>query len=384
MENQQIQLIKKQESFDLIITDELESKIRFLCSRLPRNEYSGTLFYSVEGSFKHKDLKIIAKDFFLQDVGEATFTEFQNNVELAGYIAAHELWDCYIGLLHSHNVMSTGFSGTDINTLRSEGNDNNHFLSLIVNNAGNYTAYITKKVTSEFTGDLKESYNSFNDEHVEMTPSSFERRETYIEYYPLNIIMPEAAPKSELELRLEEVKANANSYINRKCSSVTEYPYKVSTSIDKIVSINKSKETPKEASLFSEKEMGNTKTLEEEVIDYDSTYMNPTIINNSIKQIITGDIFAPYKQNLDIDKWANNMENLYNKRFGNPENENFKYWVDSMLDFLCGEVNEETIAENGEDYMWAVWAYKVIVKLEEFPQNKYLEVFINSLNRWLI
>ena len=280
--------------------------------------------------------------------------------------------------------MATGFSGTDINTLRSEGDDNNHFLSLIVNNAGNYTACITKKVTSEFTGDLKESYNSFNDEYIETTPSSFVRRETYIEYYSLNIIMPEAAPKSELELRLEEVKANANSYINRKYSSAPEYPYKVSTSIDKIVSINKSKETPKEASLFSEKEMGNTKTLEEEVIDYDSTYMNPTIINNSIKQIITGDIFAPYKQNLDIDKWANNMENLYNKRFGNPENENFKYWVDSLLDFLCGEVNEETIAENGEDYMWAVWAYKVIVKLEEFPKNKYLEVFINSLNRWLI
>lgn len=100
MENQQIQLIKKQESFDLFITDELESKIRFLCSRLPRNEYSGTLFYSVEGSFKDKDLKIIAKDFFLQDIGDATFTEFQNNVELAGYIADHELWDCYIGLMH--------------------------------------------------------------------------------------------------------------------------------------------------------------------------------------------------------------------------------------------------------------------------------------------
>lgn len=106
MENPQIQLIKRQESYDIVITDELERKIRFLCDKLPGNEYSGTLFYTIEGSFKDKDLKITAKDFFLQDVGEAAYTEFQNDVELAGYMASHELWDCYTGLMHSHNRMA--------------------------------------------------------------------------------------------------------------------------------------------------------------------------------------------------------------------------------------------------------------------------------------
>lgn len=100
MENQQIQLVKRQESFDIIITEELEKKIRFLCNKLPGNEYSGTLFYTIEGSFKDNNLKIIAKDFFLQDVGEPAYTEFKNDVNLAGYIAAHELWDCYMGLMH--------------------------------------------------------------------------------------------------------------------------------------------------------------------------------------------------------------------------------------------------------------------------------------------
>ena len=100
MENPQISLIKRPESYDLVITEELEKKIRFLCDKLPKNEYSGTLFYSVEGSFREKDLKIIAKDFFLQDVGEATYTEFQNDTDLANYMATHELWDCYTGLMH--------------------------------------------------------------------------------------------------------------------------------------------------------------------------------------------------------------------------------------------------------------------------------------------
>lgn len=100
MENQQITLVKRQESFDMIITEELEQQIRFLCEKLPNNEYSGTLFYKVEGSFKDGDLKIIGVNFFLQDVGEAAYTEFQNDVELAAYMATHELWDCYTGLMH--------------------------------------------------------------------------------------------------------------------------------------------------------------------------------------------------------------------------------------------------------------------------------------------
>ena len=40
----------------------------------------------------------------------------------------------------------TFFSGTDKATLQSEGSDMNHFVSLIVNNAGKYTAGVTRKV----------------------------------------------------------------------------------------------------------------------------------------------------------------------------------------------------------------------------------------------
>ena len=42
--------------------------------------------------------------------------------------------------------MPTFISGTDLSTLQEEGSDMNNFLSLIVNNAGQYTAAITRKV----------------------------------------------------------------------------------------------------------------------------------------------------------------------------------------------------------------------------------------------
>ena len=398
MENPQIQLIKRQESYDIVITDELERKIRFLCDRLPGNEYSGTLFYTIEGSFKDKNLRIIAKDFFLQDVGEAAYTEFQNDVELAGYMASHELWDCYTGLMHSHQNFSAFFSGTDIATLKDEGKDTNHFVSLIINNAGKYCAAITRKVSSKVSGTKVIAYNSFDDVHVEEASMEFTRDESYIEYYPLNVIMPEAVPKSELELRLEEVRKNARSFINRKYSSNVYTPFNnpntiplgAISSIDKVkASDSESKEGKgKQLQLFTDKEMGKEVEVEEaeEVVDipYDKVHINPNIVFDSVTQIITGDLFSIYKQNIDINKWATNMESLYTKRFGSPENEDFAYWVDSLLDFLVGEVNDNKLIENGEDYMWAIWAYDVMVELEKFPKNKYLEVFSKALERWLI
>ena len=99
-QKESITLTKSSKSFKLTVTRNLEKQIRFLCEKLPRNEWSGTLFYTVEGSFKDNNIHVICKDFFLQDVGAATYTEFKNDTELAAYMADHELWDCYTGLMH--------------------------------------------------------------------------------------------------------------------------------------------------------------------------------------------------------------------------------------------------------------------------------------------
>lgn len=101
-----IELVKRPERFKLVVTENLERIIRHICARFPRNEWSGTLFYTVEGNFEDRSLTIYAKDFYVQDKGEATYTEFQNDVSLAGYMVDHELWECYTGLCHSHNVMA--------------------------------------------------------------------------------------------------------------------------------------------------------------------------------------------------------------------------------------------------------------------------------------
>ena len=101
-----IPLIKKEKRFKLIISKELEDMIRFLCNKLPNKEYSGTLFYSIEGGFDDENLVITAKDFYLQDIGSATFTQFNNDASLVTYMVEHNLLSDFQGLLHSHNTMA--------------------------------------------------------------------------------------------------------------------------------------------------------------------------------------------------------------------------------------------------------------------------------------
>lgn len=159
--NSQIKLVKDEVKYKLTVTKSLEDKIRYLCAMFNDREYSGALFYKVEGSFNDNSLNVVCVDFCLCDIGTSTYTEFETKPEVISYMCDNDLLDCYIGLLHSHNRMSTFMSGTDTDTLKSEGMTMPHFVSLIVNNKGEYTAAITSRITRWFRGTVDESVDAF-------------------------------------------------------------------------------------------------------------------------------------------------------------------------------------------------------------------------------
>jgi proteasome lid subunit RPN8/RPN11 len=136
----------KPNNYKLIITKTLEEKIRLMCSKSWDTEWSGILFYKVEGDFSSDDLKITCLDCKILDIGTLGATEFEIDESVCAYMTHNNLCDCYMGLIHSHNNLATFFSKTDLDTLASEGQDTNNFVSLIVNNKGEYTAAITRKV----------------------------------------------------------------------------------------------------------------------------------------------------------------------------------------------------------------------------------------------
>lgn len=94
----------------IVIPSNVEYIIRKFCAKAPDNEWSGTLFYQVEGNF-NEGLRIICKDFLLMDLGSAAFTEFDEDGTAIDYMVQHpELLDCQMGLLHSHDRMAKIFA----------------------------------------------------------------------------------------------------------------------------------------------------------------------------------------------------------------------------------------------------------------------------------
>lgn len=165
---EKLKIIHQNQKFPLKISEKLEKKIRVLCDKFPKTEWSGQLFYTFTGSFEKGDIAFVAEDLLFMDTGCSTATEFYlDECNAAAYMADHELWNCQMGLIHSHNMMAAFFSGQDDSMLLQEGNSRNHFLSLVVNNEGKYVARVTVKEITEFTIKTTKKYKTFGDETVE-------------------------------------------------------------------------------------------------------------------------------------------------------------------------------------------------------------------------
>lgn len=163
-----MRIVHQNQRFPLKISEKLEKKIRVLCDKFPKTEWSGQLFYTFTGSFEKGDIAFVAEDLLFMDTGCGTATEFYlDECNAAAYMADHELWHCQMGLIHSHNMMAAFFSGQDDSMLLQEGNARNHFLSLVVNNEGKYVARVTAKEVTEYTIKTTKKYKTFGDESVE-------------------------------------------------------------------------------------------------------------------------------------------------------------------------------------------------------------------------
>lgn len=374
-------ILKKQDNtYKLIITPELEEKIRFLCARFPNNEYSGVLFYDYTGRFEDNSLVLTAKDFCLMDYGSATYTEFDKSAEICNYMIEHDLLECQQGLMHSHDQMSTFFSGTDLGTLQEEGSDMNNFLSLIVNNAGQYTAAITRKVKHipHVTEVLE--YEFFGEETINIGNDEYDAIESYeIEYFFLNIEKPTVnIGYTDLFNRIEEISKDKT-----KITNISREP-RTNLIVDSTL-----KATP----LYKETNIPFSKTNTavqagidtDESIDYNKYKFNETDLNNIVKQLLIGSpIFTPK----DLNEWVQKMPTVFSKRFGEGQKglANYRAFIGYFVEFLVTEAFDDNLAEEGylEDSQMAICAYGVLQKLHTFKTNSFIEVIEDEVERFII
>lgn len=145
-------VILEEEKPTVNISPIIYQKISKLCQKIHKVEWSGILFYDIIGDFdKMSELVFDIKDIYLMDIGSQAYTEYTLGEDVIGYIMSNQkIEDCYMGHIHSHNSMKTFFSGTDLEELYENSFNNKPYLSLIVNNVGEYCAKVAMNTSMSF------------------------------------------------------------------------------------------------------------------------------------------------------------------------------------------------------------------------------------------
>ena len=391
-----ISLVQKSGTYNykLIIPAEVERKIRFACQKVWSTEWSGTLFFTHEGSFENNDLVIRCVDIYIMDIGTQAYTEFDMNPDVIAYMCENpELLDCQMGLIHSHNNMSTFFSGTDTATLKEEGRDRNNFVSLIVNNAGSYTAAITRRIKSK---QVKESvsYEFFGDGEKHDTKEYVSDADE-IEWFYLKIEKEdENYSFPDMAARLEEIKQAKAEKVKKAQTPVYQGGYKpviansYGTKAGPANLVKKEIKRPKvvQTSLFDD--VDDLPFDDNYNLPYGQVTFDKVTLKSLVLQLITGSIIISNDSKIDITKWAKSMPALYEKRFGKGEEgmKNFKMWADTYTEYLTWYVTDEKLEELGfdETEICAICAHDMIEELTKLPENDYIKGYIDALQKYLI
>lgn len=388
-----ISLVQKSGTYNykLIIPAEVERKIRFACQKVWSTEWSGTLFFTHEGSFENNDLVIRCVDIYIMDIGTQAYTEFDMNPDVIAYMCENpELLDCQMGLIHSHNNMSTFFSGTDTATLKEEGRDRNNFVSLIVNNAGTYTAAITRRVKSK---QVKESvsYEFFGDGEKHDTKKYVSSADE-IEWFYLKIEKEgENYSFPDMAARLEEIKQAKAERAKKAQTPVYQGGYKpviansYGTGPANLVKKEADKKDLNQRTLFDD--VDDLPFEEGYEIPYGQVTFDKTTLKPLVLQLITGSIIISNDSKIDITKWAKSMPALYEKRFGKGKvgMDNFKIWAETYTEYLTWYITDEKLEELGfdETEICAICAHDMIEELTKLPENDYIKGYIDALQKYL-
>jgi hypothetical protein len=361
----------------MFVPRKVEEKIRYLQRKYPSTEWSGVLFTTHEGSFEDSNLVITCQDIYPMDLGNATFTEYKMDETVAGYIADNiELFNCDIGLVHSHHVMSTTFSGTDTNTIKEEGSERNCFVSLIVNNTGTYNAAVTRKVQSKKTVTTEYqglSYEFFGEGPVEVLSGDVSTTEevetTAIEYFMLDVQVETVDnPLDYLDKRFVEIEEKKKGSEKKNLYVLSENDREDLFTWIPANKKNNSTDFYKQPTLFDKKTM-------DDLVDTDKWHPDPTIIHHLIVQMVTSSLIVSAEINLK--QWiVKHMKRKYDEIF--RDKEEFESWADSMVEFIVNHYEDSNVPVELYD-AWDEYIAKIasalLDELDEYPTNEYMEIY---------
>ena len=401
---------KEDVQYKILVTEGLEEKIRTSCKLFKDKEWSGVLFYSVEGSFKENNISIKALDYFPMDIGSASYTEYDQSPEIVGYMVDNpELLGAKMGLIHSHNKMSTFFSGTDLNTLQEEGYHRNHFVSLIVNNEGEYTAAITRKINNVIIQKVISKYETFDNEEIEIVETD-SSEEVEIVYNILKVTIENSNINKEdpLVIRYKEIaeeklkkaeEARKKSVVpytgyNRGYNAYGSYNSNYGKHINSYSNSNSNQVPPSSYKSNNKSSVTQQDLFEDSYYDsyYDDVSLNTTTTidldfetsDEEVKEIaaklVTANPVYVLKKDFNLDNYIKEdmkgkLDKLFKSSKGNYE-DLIAYLVEYLL-FI--ELDNGNYADL--DYKSSILAQRVWEYLDKF-NNPYVKTICNSLLKY--
>jgi hypothetical protein len=370
------------------------------------------LFYTTEGSLDNGTFKATCLDLYVMDIGTLSYTEFKDTPDILTYRLEHQdillKEGVYEALIHSHNNMPAYFSKTDENTLIEEGADLNHFLSLIVCNDGHYVARITRKLKTKtkakahivYTKSVE--YNTYdnkvvvlNNEEQNEVNKEEERKETIIEYFELNI------NKTDVKEPFKDIDERIN-VIKRKKASVYDTSYWGQSFLNKRNEemFYKQDDEFKQMNIKDETQLNifhQTQDIKEGEF-YQVEQVPDRIIRNLIIPLLYGSIFANDSVNLDLDKFVRRMDEVYEKKFGNLDDDSVCLKISNWISFLIEQLISSSVDKDYEneladkydldeyDYNDAfihLYAYAMISYLYDLPESKIKDIMIDELIKFM-
>lgn len=127
---------------NVIITPKVHALMSVLHSLVGKVEWSGILFYTVEGSITDiNNMVFTLQHIMLKDIGTSGHTSYEFGEDVIDFFDANpECENMKMGMLHTHHNMNCYFSAADLSELQDNAKNHNYYLSFITNFACEYVA----------------------------------------------------------------------------------------------------------------------------------------------------------------------------------------------------------------------------------------------------
>lgn len=350
-----LEVIQLDNKIPLTIPSKVLNQMRFLCKNIWEVEWSGILFYSTQGEFGTEAFKIQLETIFPMNKGNATYTEFETNEDFVEFLMDNpENLQFNRGLIHSHNLMSVFFSGTDNSEINDNSEFHNYYLSLIVNNKEDICAKVAFRGKNNEEIKRVVNYKGNNGIPQTMVINSTVEKDVIFHYTCSIIKQEENTVSEEFAKRTQEIIKNA---------------LKKAESFQK--SLNQFKDKGQQTTMFDNWDKGYQSTAiveqDDNIEDFTSVLisldrLNSESLENTLKSLKKkfGNKLTD-KNETEVNIYTNSIAENFNKFYHDYFDDKEELCVESTLEGVCELLEEHAVGNWVADVIYT----KLVVLYEK-------------------